>query len=429
MTEGPRTSEPAARVVGLRYHYPDGRPALGGVGFTVEAGESVALVGPNGAGKSTLLLHLNGVLPGQAGESRAVHAHGIAEKAARTGAGPSIWIDGLAVIPKNLREVRRRVGLLFQDPDDQLFATSVVEDVAFGPLNLGMGKAEARRVALDCLARVDLAAMADRPPHHLSFGERKRACLAGRPGLLANAVGPRRADGQPRPSRPPPIPRPDRRVALGEADRHPRPGDGARAMPPGSGSRRRPNRRRRTDPAAPRRCRLDGGSRPGGSLEPPPSARRLTRTQAALRPAASPRSPAILRSMSQIDRCSDSEISTRSPSSNRASRPDLVPIDGVGDPLVVGQDVPPGLGLGEPLDLPGLRATELHLRVEIGKPPRRLLVHHLIQFLPHHPRDDRPPDRPLRGSSASRPASFQGSGDGPSSRDEAGRRGNSRRLR
>ncbi|WP_435019817.1 energy-coupling factor ABC transporter ATP-binding protein [Tundrisphaera sp. TA3] len=180
MIDGPTGggSEPAARVAGLHYLYPDGRPALRGVDFAIRAGESVALVGPNGAGKSTLLLHLNGVLPGHARESRAVHGDGVGAKPHRHD-GPAIWIDGLPVIPKNLREIRRRVGLLFQDPDDQLFATSVLEDVAFGPLNLGMPRAEARRVALDCLARVDLAAMADRPPHHLSFGERKRACLAG----------------------------------------------------------------------------------------------------------------------------------------------------------------------------------------------------------------------------------------------------------
>jgi energy-coupling factor transporter ATP-binding protein EcfA2 len=92
---------------------------------------------------------------------------------------PSIWIRGLPVIPRNGVEIRRRVGLVFQDPDDQLFCPTVIEDVAFGPLNLGKSRGEARRIAEECLARVDLLNVADRMPHHLSFGERKRVCLAG----------------------------------------------------------------------------------------------------------------------------------------------------------------------------------------------------------------------------------------------------------
>jgi len=182
----------ALRVVGLEYAYPDGRPALRGVDLEVAAGESVALVGPNGAGKSTLLLHLNGLLPGPARGSGVTHAHGFAPSPAgpqSRAAGPRVWVDGLPVVDRNAREVRRRVGLLFQDPDDQLFSTSVVEDVAFGPLNLGASRSEARRVAEECLGRVGLADAADRPPHHLSFGERKRVCLAGvlacGPSLLA----------------------------------------------------------------------------------------------------------------------------------------------------------------------------------------------------------------------------------------------------
>src|SRR5262249_31595505 len=147
-------SAPAVRVCGLEYRYPDGKEALRGVDLTVQAGASVAIVGPNGAGKSTLLLHLNGLLPGRPRRTIG-HAHALGEDP-RNGRRrrPCVWIDGLEVNDQNTGEVRGRVGLVFQDPDDQLFCNTVIEDVAFGPLNQGIRPGEARRIAMECLDHV-----------------------------------------------------------------------------------------------------------------------------------------------------------------------------------------------------------------------------------------------------------------------------------
>lgn len=147
----------AVEVGGLRYSYPGGFPALRGVGLDVAPGEKVALVGPNGAGKSTLLLHLNGILRGGEGEVR---------------------IAGLPVTQENLGRIRALVGLVFQNPDDQLFSPTVLEDVAFGPLYMGLEESEVRRRVNDALAAVHMQGYGPRMPHRLSLGERKRVTIA-----------------------------------------------------------------------------------------------------------------------------------------------------------------------------------------------------------------------------------------------------------
>lgn len=153
---------PVLDVQGLSYAYPDGHQALAGVDLHVHAGERVALLGPNGAGKTTLVLHLNGILSAATGGG---------------GAG-SVSVSGLPITKEHLLEVRRRVGVVFQDPDDQLFMGSVRADVAFGPANLGLkGQALEDRV-LHALDLVGMADYADRPPHHLSFGQRRRVAVA-----------------------------------------------------------------------------------------------------------------------------------------------------------------------------------------------------------------------------------------------------------
>jgi cobalt/nickel transport system ATP-binding protein len=158
---------PSLTVRDLAFAYPDGHQALFGVNLAIDRGERVALLGPNGAGKTTLVLHLNGIL--------------------RPGRG-SVTVAGLPVSPDNLLEIRRRVGIVFQDPDDQLFMPTVREDVAFGPANLGLRGAELDERVRHALEQVGMLAFLDRPPHHLSFGQRRRVAvatvLAMRPEIL-----------------------------------------------------------------------------------------------------------------------------------------------------------------------------------------------------------------------------------------------------
>lgn len=154
-------SVPVLDVRGLAYAYPDGHQALFGVDLHVHQRERVALLGPNGAGKTTLVLHLNGVLGLDGG----------------TQAG-SVEVSGLPVTKEHLQEVRRRVGIVFQDPDDQLFMGTVRADVAFGPANLGLRGAALDARVESALEQVGMAAYADRPPHHLSFGQRRRVAVA-----------------------------------------------------------------------------------------------------------------------------------------------------------------------------------------------------------------------------------------------------------
>jgi cobalt/nickel transport system ATP-binding protein len=165
---------------GLTYQYPGGLPALEGLQLRVERGRRLAILGPNGAGKTTLLLHLNGTLRPASGR---------------------VFLDGAATgySRGELSAWRRRVGLVLQDADDQLFAASVAEDVSFGPLNLGLSDGEARQRVDEALAALCIAYLADRPTHMLSFGQKKRAAIAGavamRPELLLTVLEQLQASG------------------------------------------------------------------------------------------------------------------------------------------------------------------------------------------------------------------------------------------
>jgi cobalt/nickel transport system ATP-binding protein len=147
------------KLTNIAFAYPDGHQALFGVNLEIKKGERVAVLGPNGAGKTTLVLHLNGILNGS----------GDVEVA-----GLKLNVDDKA----NLLEIRRRVGIVFQDPDDQLFMPTVREDVEFGPFNMGLRGSELEERVMWALGQVQMLDFADRAPHHLSFGQRRRVALA-----------------------------------------------------------------------------------------------------------------------------------------------------------------------------------------------------------------------------------------------------------
>ena len=154
------TVAPSLLIEDLAFAYPDGNQALFGVNLRVERGEFVAILGPNGAGKTTLVMHMNGIHPAE---------HG------------SVSVAG-EVIDTNdkdlLRRIRGKVGVVFQDPDDQLFMPTVGEDIAFGPYNMGLRGAELDAAVDQALALVHMLEFKDRPPHHLSFGQRRRVAVA-----------------------------------------------------------------------------------------------------------------------------------------------------------------------------------------------------------------------------------------------------------
>jgi cobalt/nickel transport system ATP-binding protein len=147
----------AIRVAGLRHRYADGTQALNGVDFHLEAGECVAALGANGSGKTTFVLHLNGLLEGEG----------------------SVEVCGLPVRKENFEKVRAKVGLVFQDSDEQLFMPTVLEDVAFGPMNLGLPPDQAIARARKALERVSMSAAIGKAPYHLSSGEKRRVAIAG----------------------------------------------------------------------------------------------------------------------------------------------------------------------------------------------------------------------------------------------------------
>ena len=151
-------SVPTIAVTDLGFSYPDGTAALRSVELHIHPGERVALLGPNGAGKTTLILHMNGIHMPQRG---------------------TVSVSGLTLSRDNVMEIRRRVGVVFQDPDDQLFMPTVRDDIEFGPRNLGLEGPELAQRVEEAMAAMEVADLADRPPNHLSFGQKRRVAIAG----------------------------------------------------------------------------------------------------------------------------------------------------------------------------------------------------------------------------------------------------------
>ena len=150
------TSDKVIEISHLSYHYPDGTRGLDDINLEIDRHESVAILGPNGAGKSTLLFHLNGTLMGNG----------------------RVRVLGMTVEKQNLKEIRKRVGVVFQNPEDQLFCPTVFDDVAFGPLNMGLSHKELHQRVERALEMVGLSGFGTRSTHHLSEGEKKRVALA-----------------------------------------------------------------------------------------------------------------------------------------------------------------------------------------------------------------------------------------------------------
>ena len=145
------------QINNLNFSYPDGYEALKNINLEINKGDTLGVLGPNGAGKTTFILHLNGILGNL---------------------DDSIYINNLSINEENLKKIREKVGIVFQDPDDQLFMPTVLEDVMFGPKNFGYTNEEAESKAIEALEKVKMKEFLNKPPHHLSFGQKRKVAIA-----------------------------------------------------------------------------------------------------------------------------------------------------------------------------------------------------------------------------------------------------------